>query len=123
MDKEEFIKLLEEIKPYVIVTGSYAENKQTKFSDIDFYIKPIPEDEIDYDTWRVADTYCENIIKILEGHGYTWGSVFVQTVHVDETYIPIELSAYYNIDEENVFKINILGVEMDASLSTYERGE
>jgi predicted nucleotidyltransferase len=115
----ELVSILKEIKDYVIVTGSYAEGTQTEESDIDFYIKPIPEDEVDLEAWRVIDTYCEKLMKIFKDRGLKVGSVFVTTFHCDETFIPLEFSAYYNIDEKNIFPIEILGVTMNASKSTY----
>jgi predicted nucleotidyltransferase len=101
------------------VTGSYAEGKQTSFSDIDFYILPKPEDEIDYEAKRVEDNYCRTLINIFESKGYSWDSCFISSFDVYETEIPLEFSAFYEIDEDNIFEIEILGVKMRASKSIY----
>ena len=45
--EENLKQILETIAPYVIVTGSYAYGKQTELSDIDMYVKELPEEEMD----------------------------------------------------------------------------
>ena len=44
-------QILQDIAPYVIVTGSYAEGTQTMWSDIDFYVL----DKSDEDRDRQAE--------------------------------------------------------------------
>lgn len=117
---EELKQILEDIKEYVIVTGSYAEGKQTSSSDIDFYIKPKPEDEINLEADYVEDTYCMDLIRYFEKQGYKIGSVYIDSFHIDEAAIPLEFSSSYEIDENNIFEIEILGVKMCASISLYE---
>lgn len=114
--KEQLIEILEHIKDKVIVTGSYAYGEQTEFSDIDFYIKSLPEDEVDYE--NSIECYCNELIKYFESLGYAWDSVFVSSFSVDDTYIPLEFSHFYSI-EDNTFDIDILGVKMKASKSTH----
>lgn len=115
-NKEEFISILESIKDKVIVTGSYAYGEQTSLSDIDFYIKELPEDQIDYENH--TETYCHELINYFESLGYNWESCFIESFSIEDTYIPIEFSAFYNIEEET-FEIDILGVKMKAAKSTY----
>lgn len=114
--KEQLIEILEHIKDKVIVTGSYAYGEQTALSDIDMYIKELPEDEVDCENG--IDTYCEELIGYFEKLGYAWDSVFVTSFSVDDTYIPLEFSAYYSIEDET-FVIDILGVKMQAAKSTH----
>lgn len=67
---------------------------------------------------RIEDTYTQDLIRYFESKGYYWGSVFIDSFHVDETYIPLEFSAYYEI-EEDTFELDILGVKMIAAKSNY----
>ena len=116
--KENLIAILEAIKDKVIVTGSYAYGKQTAYSDIDLYVKEIPEELIDLEADDVEDTYIQDLIRFFESLGYEWGSVVIASFHVDETYIPLEFSALYSIEEET-FEIEILGVKMKAAKSNH----
>lgn len=120
MDNKETLKtILEDIREYVIVTGSYATGKQNEYSDIDFYIKSKPEDEVDLEANPVEDTYCIQLMNYFKQKGYNVGSVFIDSFHIDDTYIPLEFSHYYEIDETNTFDIDILGVKLKASVSLY----
>lgn len=114
--KERLIEILNHIKDKVIVTGSYAYGEQTPLSDIDFYIKELPEEEVDCE--NSIETYCKELIEYFESLGYEWDSVFVESFSIDETYIPLEFSAYYTIEDET-FEIEILGVKMQAAKSCY----
>lgn len=114
--KEQLIEILEHIKDKVIVTGSYAYGEQTALSDIDMYIKELPEDEVDCENG--IDTYCEELIRYFEELGYVWDSAFITSFSVDDTYIPLEFSAYFSIEDET-FEIEILGVKMQAAKSTH----
>lgn len=114
--KEQLIEILEHIKDKIIVTGSYAYGEQTALSDIDMYIKELPEDEVDCENG--IETYCEELIEYFEKLGYAWDSVFITSFSVDDTYIPLEFSAYYSIEDET-FEIDILGVKMQAAKSTH----
>lgn len=111
------IDLLEFVKDKVIVTGSYAENKQTPSSDIDFYVKELPEEEKDFETGR--ESYLEDIIAYLDQHGIKWDSVMIASIHTNRTYIPLEFSILFSIDEEKTFDIEILGVKLKASVTTH----
>lgn len=124
--KEALIQILKDIKDRVIVTGSYAYGMQTDESDIDFFVKWVPEEDRDKiaeetgaDYWDIPETYCKELIKYFESKGYSWDSVFVDSFSVDDTYIPLEFSSFYNIDEEHTFTVNILGVTMEAAKSTH----
>lgn len=122
--KEALIKILNDIKDLVIVTGSYAYGMQNENSDIDFYIRWIPEEErdaiaetgVEYDD--IPETHFRELLDYFIRLGYDWDSCFVESFSVDDTYIPLEFSSFYNIDESNIFKVNILGVTMDAAKST-----
>ena len=99
---------------------------QNEYSDIDFYIKEIPEEERDkmaeatgcWDYSDVPEDYCKELIQYFERKGYKWDSCFISSFSIDDTYIPLEFSAFYDIDSSNIFKVNILGVTMDAVKST-----
>ena len=116
--KENLIQILETIAPYVIVTGSYTYGKQTIFSDIDMYIKEMPEEWVDCEADNVEDTWINPLIRFFESLGYEWDSCFMSSFSVDDTYIPLEFSAYYDIEEET-FPIEILGVKMIAAKSNH----
>lgn len=116
--EENLRQILETIAPYVIVTGSYAYGKQTEFSDIDMYVKGVPEEEIDYEVDYVEESYTRPLIRFFELLGYEWDSVFIDSFSVDDTFIPLEFSAYYDIEEET-FPIEILGVKMVAAKSNH----
>ena len=123
--KEALIQILKDIKDKVIVTGSYAYGMQNENSDIDFFIRWRSEeereqiaDETGMDYCDVPEDYCRDLIKYFERKGYNWTSCFISSFEIDDTYIPLEFSAFYDIDEGNIFTVNILGVTMDAVKST-----
>lgn len=116
--KENLKQILETIAPYVIVTGSYAYGRQTEFSDIDMYVKELPEEEIDCEADYIEETYVRPLIRFFESLGYERDSVFVDSFSVDDTFIPLEFSAFYDIEEET-FPIEILGVDMVAAKSNH----
>ena len=122
-------EILNDIKPYVIVTGSYARGAQTELSDIDFFVKEKSEEERDreceekgIDYGDTEETYVEELIRYFEGLGYSWSSCFLGSFAIDDTEIPLEFSAFYNIDGD-LFEIEILGVKMLASKSNYTGGK
>ena len=82
--KENLKQILETIAPYVIVTGSYAYGKQTEFSDIDMYVKELPEEEIDCESDYIEESYVRPLIRFFESLGYKWGSVFIDSFSVDD---------------------------------------
>ena len=116
---EHLKQILNDIKDFVIVTGSYAEGTQTVDSDIDFYIMSKPDDEVNPEADYVEDTYCMPLIRYFESKGYAIGSVYIDSFHIDDTIIPLEFSSSYVIDENNTFEIDVLGVKMKASHSLY----
>ena len=116
--KENLKNILETIAPYVIVTGSYAYGKQTIFSDIDMFVKELPKEEIDYEANYVEESYTRPLIRFFETLGYRWNSVFIDSFSIDDTFIPLEFSAYYDIEEE-IFPIEILGIKMMAAKSNH----
>ena len=116
---EENLKaILESIKDKVIVTGSYAYGTQTANSDIDLYVKEIPEELVDCEADYVEDTYVKTLIRFFEKLGYQWSSCMIESFAVDDTYIPLEFSSLYNIEDE-IFEIEILGVKMLAAKSNH----
>ena len=119
--EENLKQILETIAPYVIVTGSYANSTQTSSSDIDMYIKQLPEDVVDLESDYVEDTYTRPLIRFFESIGYKTNSVFIDSFHIDDTYIPLEFSAFYSVEEET-FPIEILGVTMLSAKSNYRKG-
>lgn len=116
--EENLKQILETIAPYVIVTGSYAYGKQTELSDIDMYVKELPEEEMDCEADYVEESYTRPLIRFFESLGYERESVFIDSFTVDDTFIPLEFSAYYDIEEET-FPIEILGIKMVAAKSNH----
>lgn len=123
--KAALVRILNDIKDKVIVTGSYAYGMQNEDSDIDMFIRWIPEEERERmmeetgDWNNTPEDYCKELIHYFESKGYEWDSCFPSSFSVDDTYIPLEFSAFYNIDEEHTFKVSILGVTMEAAKSTH----
>jgi len=116
--KDNLRYILESIKDKVIVTGSYAYGTQKETSDIDFYVKEVPSELVDLEANYVEDTYTPELIRFFEGMGYSWTSCFIDSFAIDDTYIPLEFSSLYSIDDE-IFEIEILGVKMMAAKSNY----
>ena len=115
---ENLKQILETIAPYVIVTGSYAYRNQRPSSDIDMYVKEIPEEDVDCEADFVEDTYVSPLIRYFEELGYDWDSCMSMSFDVSDTYIPLEFSALYSI-EEDTFPVEIFGVKMTAAKSTH----
>lgn len=84
-----------------------------------FFVKLKPENKVDFEASIVEDTYAQEIIRYFESNSISWGSIFADSFHTDFTYIPLEFSAYYQVDEKSLFEINILGVKLMASKSIY----
>lgn len=117
---EEVVEILNKIKDMVIVTGSYAEGKETNSSDIDLYIRNLPEEECDYE--KGIDTYSERIQDMLKEMGHELSSCYPCTFMDYSTAIPLDFSPFFQINENHIEKKVICGVEMDCSKSLY-RGE
>ena len=120
-------EILQDIAPYVIVTGSYAEGTQTMWSDIDFYVLDKPDSERDRQAeeegieWSDTDeTYIEDLIQYFEDSGYAWDSCFPYSFDIDATYPRLEFSAFYKPDLNNIFEIEIKGVILRAAKSLYK---
>ena len=121
-------EILQHIKPYVIVTGSYAFGTQKLTSDIDFYVKQKSDEERDRESeekgieWsETEETYIQDLIKYFESIGYEWSSCFPESFAIDDTEIPLEFSAFYSIDNQ-LFEVEIAGVKLTASKSNYTGG-
>lgn len=110
--------ILEQIKDKVIVTGSYAFGTQTESSDIDLYVKEVPDELVDLEAAFVEDTYIKDLIRFFESLNYSWTSCFIESFAVDDTYIPLEFSSLYSIENET-FEVVILGVKMTAAKSNH----
>lgn len=110
--------ILEQIKDKVIVTGSYAFGTQTESSDIDLYVKEVPDELVDLEAAFVEDTYIKDLIRFFENLNYSWTSCFIESFAVDDTYIPLEFSSLYSIENET-FEVEILGVRMTAAKSNH----
>ena len=119
---QQISNILNDIKDKVYVVGSYAYGMADKYSDIDLYIKEKSEEEIEKEMeetgqWSVDETYCKELIKYFEDLGYHWDSCFPQTFNVFDTEIPLDLSAYFDVDNKP-FEIEIFGVKMQAMKCT-----
>lgn len=108
---------LEEIKDMVLVTGSYAEDTATGNSDLDLYIKRLPEDKIDYE--RGVDTYYEELLDFFKKRGFKVESCGPLTFAVTSTPLMLDFSALFEVDLDNTFEIEVYGVTMTAAKSTY----
>ena len=105
---KELLKELSDTK-LVRVTGSYADNTQTGFSDIDFYVKPNkPEQEY-------LERNMLKIIYILNKHNVKWASDVVGYIHthnVDFSLpISIEFSDLFKHRKDRLESVNIMGIE------------
>jgi len=122
-------EILQDIAPYVIVTGSYAFGTQKATSDIDFYVKARSDEdrekeceETGIDWSDTEETYVPTLIRYFESLGYEWSSCFIESFAIDETDIPLEFSSFYSIDNQ-LFDIEICGVKLTASRSNYTGGK
>jgi hypothetical protein len=113
------IKVLDELKPYVIVVGSFARGDNHSGSDIDLYIKMKPEDSYDCETEE--DTYITEVKDIFDKYEIEWDSCFPCTINSTNLPIMLDTSAFFNLKENaRIHKVNILGIELDATVDTYE---
>lgn len=113
--KESLSKILQTIAPYVIVTGSCAEQGSASgVSDINFYVCKAQDSEIDLTASPVEDTYLLPLIRFFQRIGYKWGSRFFDSFYIADTYIPLEFSSVYFVEQER-FSVNICGVSMTAA--------
>lgn len=133
-------KILSEIQPYVYVVGSYARGTQTEESDIDLYIKRRSEQELEeqgYYDGECEEHYIDKIIASFEKHNVEWSSTFMGHVSSESLPTMIEASYLYFVEETvfeknakgervliqnkelEVFPITLFGVEMLATIDTY----
>ena len=115
-------KVLTELKPYVIVVGSFAKGTNNSQSDIDLYIKSRPEEEMDEDlSGELEDTYIDKVIEVFEQNDLFWDSVMIGAVHTNSLFIQIEASYLFRIHkDEPVRIINLFGVEMESAIDNKE---
>lgn len=106
---KELIEELAESK-LVKVTGSYADNTQNGFSDIDFFVKP---DDPDYRN-KGKERNMSKIIKILKKYGVNTDSSFPGYIftHKSENDIPIQLefSDLFTHRKNRLPEVEIMGV-------------
>lgn len=111
---EKLQKVLEELKPYVVVVGSYAKGTATKESDIDLYVKRRNQSELDNDWYgELEEHYIDKVIEIFESNGLSWDSMFMGYIHTNDLDVQIEVSERFKIKKDSEEKkINLFGVEM-----------
>lgn len=104
-----FKELLEMIKPYVYVVGSYSEGTQCETSDIDLYIKPNPNPNGDI-------TYTTELLNILKSTGWHYRPQDnPYAIWVTDTPVVLDFSHLYSIPSAPLTKpLNIWGVDMEA---------
>lgn len=120
--EEKIAKVLTELKPYVIVVGSFARGDNHARSDIDLYIKRRPEEELDeYWELNLEEHYIDKVIEVFESNQLEWDSLLVGYVHTNTLPIQIEAATYYKIPKNTCIQTkNILGVEMEYAIDNKE---
>lgn len=113
----ELNEVLENIKDKVIVTGSYAEGTQTEDSDIDLFIRNLPEDKCDYENG--IDSYFHELLESFKESGFDVTSCGPLTFAVRDLPIMLDFSSLFEVDLDNTFEIEIEGVKMIAARSLY----
>lgn len=123
-DKVIMSKILDDIKPYVIVVGSVAEKTNNSESDIDFYVKTKPEKVIDKEIEQnnfsvdgIEETYIDSIIEILRKHEVEWESEFVSYITTKNLPIQLEFSPIFDIKGKRKSKVDVYGVELESYIS------
>lgn len=108
-------KVLQELKPYVIVVGSFAKGTNNEDSDIDLYIKRRPQEELDQDWFgELEEHYIDKVIEVFERNGLSWDSLIVGYVHTNDLPVQIEASSLFKIPKNAEIKtIDVFGVEME----------
>lgn len=116
--RENLVKILETIAPYVVVTGDYACGRQTELAAVDLFIRTLPPSEIVKKQLPeiTENTYLYALMRFVQSMGYKWESRFFNSFSVDGTYLPLRFSENYNLIGER-FEVEVLGVKMTASIS------
>lgn len=81
-------------------------------------MKEVPDELVDLEAAFVEDTYIKYLIRFFESLNYSWTSCLIESFAVDDTYIPLEFSSLYSIENET-FEVEILGVRMTAAKSNH----
>lgn len=107
--------LLEQLSPMVIVTGSFMDGTAHEGSDIDLYVKPLPDDHPLRDYGE--DTYTLIIIDMLKRWGYEVRSCYPLTFAIDAFGFMLDFSALFEIGEPK--EVQLFGAKMLGAKSTY----
>ena len=117
-----FQQLLEKLAPYVIVVGSFAKGtyKGTLYSDLDFYIRRRPQEELDKDLYgELPEHYTDTVQEIFEQNGIEFESLMIGHFGVKPTQqIPLLLEFYTMFlipKDEKIFNLDVFGVTMKAA--------
>lgn len=115
-------KLLNDLKPYVIVVGSFAKGTNKANSDIDLYVKRRPQKELDEDWYNeIQEHYIDKVIEVFESNGLGWDSLFVGYVHTNDLSVQVEASSLFRIHKDEELKIiDVFGVEMLSAIDNEE---
>lgn len=120
--------ILNEIKDYVYVVGSYARGTQNLNSDIDLYVKRRSEEELElngYYDGEGEEHYIDKVIEAFEKRGVKWESLIIGYVNTRNLSPMIEASYLFEVDEEDenleTHIISVLGVPMVATIDTYNK--
>lgn len=103
-------KILDYLKDKVIVVGSYANYIENESSDIDFFVRSLPEDLCDYE--KGIDTYSNQIYQYLKDLNHKLDSCYPLTFMDRSTLIPLDFSPFFTIDERNLEEREIFGITM-----------
>ena len=116
-----FANLLNEIKPFVIVVGSYArgESRGYPWSDLDFYIRRRPQSEIDIAAFGEPEHYTDVLVNILRKYELEIESNGPGHIGIQpngDIPILLEFSRDFKIPHNaNLFVLDVYGVKMTAA--------
>lgn len=116
VEMKQLQKVLSEVRPYVIVCGSFATGKNNRWSDIDMYIKRRPQDELDEDWYNeVEEHYIDKVLEVFESNGLEWDSIVAGYIHTNTLPVQLEAASYFKIHKDTEIKIiDVFGVKMES---------